>query len=141
MVSDQKQEIKERVDQKICLNCQKQVAHESHGFCALCMVSKCVLIISPKEIFQNAVDHGWHEKPRPVPETLALIHSEVSEALEGFRKNVQRGEKGWIGEELADIVIRVFDAAVEYDIDIVQEIAKKHAYNKTRSYRHGGKKV
>lgn len=99
------------------------------------------LIISPKAIHQNAVDHGWTDRERPVPELIALIHSEASEALEGYRNSVKPGEKGWVGEELADIVIRVFDAAEELGIDIIQEVAKKHEYNKSRPYRHGGKKI
>ena len=38
-----------------------------------------------KEVHQNAVDHGWWDEARPLPETLALIHSEYSEALEEAR--------------------------------------------------------
>lgn len=45
-----------------------------------------------------------------------------------------------IPAELADIVIRVMDCAVRYGIDLGQEIELKHAYNKTRPYRHGGKR-
>lgn len=88
-----------------------------------------------REIHQNAVDHGWWPDERPVPEVLALIHSEVSEALEAYRKN----DRSNFAEELADIVIRVFDAAEGYDIDIEREIVKKHQFNKTRPYRHGDK--
>jgi len=98
-----------------------------------------VLIVSPEEIHQNAIDHGWYEDQRSVPELLCLIHSEVSEALEGYRNGVKDGEKGCLAEELADVVIRVFDMAEAYGIDIVNEINNKHEYNKTRPYRHGGK--
>jgi hypothetical protein len=38
-----------------------------------------------KEVHKNAVDHGWWEGERALPETLALIHSEWSEALEEAR--------------------------------------------------------
>lgn len=38
-----------------------------------------------KEVHMNAVDHGWWEEERALPETLALIHSEWSEALEEAR--------------------------------------------------------
>ena len=36
-------------------------------------------------IHQNAVDHGWWDEPRELPEVAALIHSEWSEALEEAR--------------------------------------------------------
>ena len=59
-----------------------------------------------KKIHKNAINHGWWETERPIPELLCLIHSEVSEALEAYRN----GDMQNFSEELADIVIRVFDA-------------------------------
>ena len=38
-----------------------------------------------KEIHENARAHGWWDEERGFPEVLALIHSEVSEALEEYR--------------------------------------------------------
>lgn len=55
-------------------------------------------------------------------------------AMEGFLK-----PEG-IPSELADIVIRVMDAAVEYGIDLEDEVTLKMAYNATRAHRHGGKR-
>jgi NTP pyrophosphatase (non-canonical NTP hydrolase) len=88
-----------------------------------------------REIHQNAIDHGWWDTPRALPELLCLIHSEVSEALEVYRG----AHNGTIGEEMADIVIRVMDLCEAYNIDLEEEIMRKHAINKTRLYRHGGK--
>ncbi len=88
------------------------------------------------QIHENAKAHGWWDNERPIPETLCLIHSEVSEALEAYRN----GDVENFKEELSDIVIRVLDAAAGYGIDIQEEIRKKHEKNKSRSYRHGGKK-
>ena len=88
-----------------------------------------------KAIHQNAVDHGWWETERPIPEVLCLIHSEVSEALEAYRKD----DKENFAEELADIAIRLLDAAEGYGINLENEILKKHEYNKSREYKHGGK--
>lgn len=39
-----------------------------------------------KEVHENAVAHGWWEKPPTLPEALCLIHSELSEALEEYRE-------------------------------------------------------
>lgn len=55
-------------------------------------------------------------------------------------------EKGYlkpegIPAELADVVIRVMDAAVHYGIDLEASIIEKMNYNKTRDFRHGGKKA
>ena len=89
------------------------------------------------DIHANAVAHGWWEEERPIPEMLCLIHSEVSEALEAYRNN----DHANLGEELADIIIRAFDMATGLSFDIVEEIVRKHEYNKTREYKHGGKKI
>jgi len=90
-----------------------------------------------KEVHTVAIAHGWWDSARQVPEVLCLIHSEVTEALSAFINN----DKDTFREELADIVIRVLDAAEYYKIDLEKEIIIKNEYNKTRPYRHGGKKV
>lgn len=66
----------------------------------------------------------WHNKV--TLEYLALIASEVGEAV-----NECRGEKPTdeFGTELADIVLRVFDMAVQYDIDIERAILDKMEKN------------
>ena len=38
-----------------------------------------------KEVHENAVAHGWWDEARELPELVALIHSEWSEALEEAR--------------------------------------------------------
>ena len=97
-------------------------------------------MISPKKIHALAVEKGWYDKDRPIPELLCLIHSEISEALEAYRNGVKEGEKGCMSEELADAIIRIFDMSEALGINIVKAVNKKHKYNKTRPYRHGNKK-
>lgn len=64
---------------------------------------------------------------------IALIHSEASEATEAARENDRAG----VGEELADIVIRVFDLAGACKINIEQEIIDKMLKNESRPKMHG----
>ena len=89
-----------------------------------------------KAVHDNAKKHGWWDTQRNIPELLCLIHSEVSEALEAYRNDDVEN----LGEELADIVIRVLDMSEGLGYDLQDEIIKKHEYNKTREYRHGNKK-
>jgi NTP pyrophosphatase (non-canonical NTP hydrolase) len=66
---------------------------------------------------------------------LALIHSEVSEAMEGFRKDLMDDklpQRKMAEVELADTVIRLFDLAGAYGFDLGAAIAEKLAYNAIR---------
>jgi NTP pyrophosphatase (non-canonical NTP hydrolase) len=85
--------------------------------------------------FETAKSKGWHDEPRETGTLLALIHSEVSEALEADRK----GDTENFAEELADVCIRIFDLCGSKGIDLEAAIYKKMERNKGRSYKHGGK--
>ena len=75
---------------------------------------------------------------------LALIHSEISEALEADRKDLMDDKlphRSGLEVELADAIIRIKDFAGGKDLDIYGAIQEKLAYNTTRPYLHGeGKK-
>lgn len=83
--------------------------------------------------------HGFgdiDENVLAVPTRLGLIMTEVAEALEAHRS----GDDAHIGEELADIVIRTMDLAAYLEINLGVEIVDKASKNKTRDFRHGGKR-
>jgi NTP pyrophosphatase (non-canonical NTP hydrolase) len=68
-------------------------------------------------------------------ELLALIHSEVSECLEGERKNLMDDKlphRKMAEVELADILIRVFDYAAGFGYDLQGAFEEKMAYNASR---------
>ena len=70
-----------------------------------------------------------------VAEKLALIHSEVSEAMEGHRKGLKDDklrDRPMVEVELADAVIRICDLAGALGLDLGGAIASKLAYNLTR---------
>lgn len=87
------------------------------------------------ECHSIAVEKGWWDRRRDIPELLCLVHSEVSEALEAYRKADSEG----FAEELADILIRIFDMAGKFGIDLEAALNDKIEKNRFRPYRHGGK--
>lgn len=179
------------------------------------------------EVVENNTAKGWYENCATFPEAMALLHSEVSEALDAWRrwglkdatgnmdlavtagrKPVSQAKPEGVGSEFADIFIRLLDdawlfgqinlemeagnvyhlatggsfpanmnklhdlismashtaaagtdsiiplgtrlAAVLvflrrlceiYGIDLVAEYEKKMAFNRTRPYRHGDKRI
>lgn len=82
---------------------------------------------------ENAVDHGFWDIPREFGTMIALVHSELSEALEADRK----GDKEHVAEELADVFIRLADLCGGLEIDIESAILAKMEKNKDRPRMHG----
>jgi NTP pyrophosphatase (non-canonical NTP hydrolase) len=88
------------------------------------------------ECHKIAKEKGWWDTPRNDGELIALMHSELSEALEAMRNQASVEA---VSEELADCCIRIFDYCGARNIDLEQSLLKKIDYNKTRPYRHGKK--
>lgn len=77
-----------------------------------------------------------HKPPRNIGEMLCLIHSEISEAMEGARKGLMDDKlptRTMLEVELADAVIRIFDMAGGLHLDLGGAIAEKLAYNASRA--------
>ena len=82
---------------------------------------------------EMAVDKGFYNRKREVPELLMLIVTELGEACESDRLSDFKNFK----EEIADTYIRLGDMCGYFGIDIEEEIKKKMEKNKTRPQRHG----
>lgn len=104
-------------------------------------------------VFRANVEAGWwkdRENPLIVPTKLALIHSEVSEAIEGHRKDEMDDKlphRTMLECELADVIIRVMDLAGFLGIDLGTVVKEKSDYNAVRAdhkpenrEKKGGKK-
>ena len=70
-----------------------------------------------------------------VAEKLCLVHSEISEAMEGHRKGLQDDKlpsRLMLEVEMADAVIRILDLCGALKLDLAGAIFEKLSYNKTR---------
>lgn len=73
---------------------------------------------------------------------LALVHSEISEAVEAVRDGkieayTENGKPEGLPAELADAIIRIVGFAAHQGIDMDAAVKEKAAYNATRAGGHG----
>lgn len=88
---------------------------------------------------QNVSVGWWDDTPdvnARVPEKLCLVHSEISEAMEGHRKDLMDDKlphRKMVEVELADAMIRILDLSGALDLDVAGALAEKFEFNRTRS--------
>ena len=92
---------------------------------------------------KTATDAGWYRDPatgepvtRNFGEVIALMHSELSEALEADRKGLMDDKlphRCGVEVELADCFIRILDTAAALGLDVAGALIEKNRYNRQRA--------
>jgi hypothetical protein len=96
-----------------------------------------------RKIHWANVEAGWWERnsdgtlvPRNVGELLCLVHSEISGAMEGHRKDLDDDHlphRKMFEVELADALIRIFDIAGAFNLNLADALYEKALYNAHRA--------
>jgi len=86
-----------------------------------------------RQVRELADAKGFGSNPERIWEMLALIHTEISEATDAYKKG-ESMEK--VGEELIDATIRIFHLLSALDLDSEALFQSKMAHNWSRPYKY-----
>jgi hypothetical protein len=103
------------------------------------------------EVVAYEVMKGWQPNDNRFLESLALLHSEISEMLEAYRINdwghidSDTGKPEGVSSEGSDVFIRFLSTWAQFldplGHDLEEQFELKMNYNRTRDYRHGGRTI
>jgi hypothetical protein len=92
---------------------------------------------------KTATEAGWYADPatgepikRNFGEVVALMHSELSEALEADRKGLMDDKlphRDGREVEFADCIIRILDTAAALGLDVAGAVIEKNRFNRQRA--------
>ena len=94
-----------------------------------------------ERVFLINQHNGWFDEKRSFGDDIALLHSEITEMYEAYRKDNWNTEKDSVQDEAADILIRLLDTCYRYGINLTQQFINKCEINAARGYKHGNKVV
>ena len=96
-----------------------------------------------RDAWENAEEHGLHDD-YDIGMKLAMLHSEVSEALDAYLDGNPPSKKipafSHMEEEFADVVIRIMDECETHKFNLADAIDAKMEFNKGRPWKHGNKR-